>query len=69
MGYSSAFDDLLARGRQELDRMTGRDEPAPARTASAPADQPPAAGAGKGGATIEGTVRGIPFRLRIGQRR
>lgn len=67
MGYSSAFDDLLAQGRQELDRMTGRGDPAPAGAAPAPAD-PVVAGAGRRGVTIEGTARGIPFRLRVGER-
>jgi len=62
--YASAFDELLASGRQELDRMTGRrtpapDAPAPAETTSQKPEAP------AGAAVIEGTARGIPFRLRV----
>ena len=69
MGYSSAFDDLLAQGRQELDRMTGRTgaEAPAAPAASAPQATAPARG--DGARTIEGTARGIPFRLKVGPAR
>ena len=55
-GYSSAFDDLLASGRDALDKMTGR---ADGDAEEAPVAQP------AGDEVIEGTARGIPFRLRV----
>ena len=62
--YASAFDDLLASGRQQLDQMTGRPPPSsaapPLARAAAVEPEPPAEGT-----VVEGIARGVPFRLRV----
>ena len=64
-GYASAFDDLLASGRRELEEMTGggseprRDEERPVESKAA---EPPRSGGGK---VRQGSVRGIPFKVRL----
>ena len=59
MAGRSPFEELLAEGRRQLDAMTGRrGDPAPSRDpVGEPAPQAPRA--------IQGTVRGIPFRLNL----
>ena len=59
--YASAFDKLLAEGRQELAEMTGAaSERQPKGAAgAAPAHDP------EPERTYEGTSRGVPFRLTV----
>ena len=59
MGYSSAFDDLLAEGRRELERIAGQTTPERPTTAPATPARP------DGSHRLEGTARGIPFQLTI----
>ena len=65
--YSSAFDDLLASGRQQLDALADRpsDRPQPTPAAAVRAEVPVEERRRGRGAVIEGTSSGIPFRLRV----
>ena len=54
---SSAFDDLLAAGRQELDELAGRPAEAPPQDPPAPANPPEG--------IYQGTAGGTPFRLKV----
>ncbi len=61
--FSSGFDELLDRGRREFDELAGKPVAAPESPRAVPGQTAPRSAATTG-SVVEGTVSGIPFRLK-----